>query len=135
MSAKQIEAILHDGATLAMIIRSSYVPHETAFLTDGDCSQQVGFVVHPAGHEIVRHVHKPRPRVISDFMEIIFVKRGKMITEIYNPDNKLISTREIETGDLLIMFSGGHCFRMLEDTILLEIKQGPEAQSLIKEFF
>ena len=118
-----------------MIVRSHYEPHQTGFLTEDECSQQVGFVVHPAGHEIARHIHPPRQRLIDDFMEVIFVKRGKMITEIYNPDKKLIATREIEAGDLLVMLSGGHCFRMLEDTILLEIKQGPKRESHIKEFF
>ena len=135
MNEKQIETIHHEGRALAMIVRSHHEPHQTSFLTASDCSQQVGFIVHLAGHEIARHIHPPCERVINDFMEVIFVKRGKMFTDIYNPDKKLIATREIETGDLLIMLSGGHCFRMLEDTVLLEIKQGPEAESRIKEFF
>jgi hypothetical protein len=135
MDKTPVETIHHKGFTLAIIIRFSYEPPETAFLTDGECSQQVGFVVHPQGHEIERHVHAPHPRVISDFTEVIFVKRGKMLTDIYDPEKNLVTTREIRTGDLLILFFGGHRFRMLEDTILLEVKQGPEAQSVMKEFF
>ena len=135
MNEKKIETIRHEGRTLAMLVRSHYAPHQTAFLTGNDCSQQVGFVLHPAGHQIDRHIHPPRQRVIDDFMEVIFVKRGKMLADIYNPDKKLIATREIETGDLLVMLSGGHCFRMLEDTVLLEIKRGPEAESRFKELF
>jgi|GEM_PF-811530 len=132
---KPIETIQHDGCTLALIIRSSYEPHQTRFFTGNDCSQQVGFVVHPEGHEIARHTHTPHPRVIDDFMEVIFVKQGKIFTDIYSSDKKLIATHEIETGDLLIMFCGGHAFRMIEDTVLLEIKHGPEDKGHIKEFF
>jgi len=32
--------------------------------------------------------------------------------------------RELNVGDVILMFGGGHGFRMPEDTVLLEIKQG-----------
>ena len=38
---------------------------------------------------------------------------------------ELVATRELRQGDVMLMIAGGHGFRMLEDTILLEIKQGP----------
>jgi hypothetical protein len=37
----------------------------------------------------------------------------------------MVVTREMHVGDILIAVSGGHGFRVLEDTVLLEIKQGP----------
>ena len=45
--------------------------------------------------------------------------------DIFNDDQQLIATRELRTGDVVILVNGGHGFRMQEDTVLLEIKQGP----------
>jgi hypothetical protein len=33
---------------------------------------------------------------------------------------------EVRSLDLKLMVGGGHGFRMLEDTVLLEFKQGPQ---------
>ncbi|MBA3768475.1 MAG: hypothetical protein H0W99_16155, partial [Acidobacteria bacterium] len=43
----------------------------------------------------------------------------------YNRDREHVATRELRVGDLIIIIEGGHGFRMLEDTVFLEIKQGP----------
>ena len=56
---------------------------------------------------------------------MIIVKKGYCLLDIYNNDRQLVATRELYPGDLTLMVSGGHSFRMLEDTVLLEIKQGP----------
>ena len=37
----------------------------------------------------------------------------------------MVAPRELNVGDVMFMVSGGHGFRMVEDTVLLEIKQGP----------
>jgi len=116
----------HDGATpLCYIIRAGFLPHQTTFLTPPDFKQQVGFIVYPAQGEVPRHVHKPLERQIVGTSEVILVKRGSCILDIYNDSKELIASRELQTGDLMLMVGGGHGFRMQEDTILLEIKQGP----------
>jgi hypothetical protein len=53
------------------------------------------------------------------------VRKGRCEVDIYNDDRQVIATRELSTGDLIMIVSGGHGFRVLEDMILLEIKQGP----------
>jgi hypothetical protein len=41
----------------------------------------------------------------------------------------------LETGDIILLVAGGHGFRCLEDTVLLEIKQGPYTGLVEKEAF
>ncbi len=41
----------------------------------------------------------------------------------------------MSTGDILVLVSGGHGFRMLEDTVLMEVKQGPYTGLKEKERF
>ena len=43
--------------------------------------------------------------------------------------------QELKAGDVAVLFSGGHGFEILEDTLMLEIKQGPYAGTKDKETF
>ncbi len=45
--------------------------------------------------------------------------------DVFDDEQQLVTTRELKTGDVMVMVGGGHGFRMLEKTVLLEVKQGP----------
>jgi hypothetical protein len=120
-----IEHISWDGKPLAYIIRTEMNPEKTTFLTPPEFNLQVGFVVYPAVGEITRHVHRPLERHIVGTSEVLVVKKGLCQIDIYNDDRELVATRELRAGDTMLMVGGGHGFRMLEDTVFLEIKQGP----------
>ena len=120
-----VEKIHFNDAPLAYIIRGQLMPDRTTFLTPSDFNQQVGFVVYPAGGVIPRHVHRPLERHLVGTSEVLFVRQGRCEIDIYNDDRQLVATRELREGDILLMVSGGHGFRMLEPTVLLEVKQGP----------
>jgi len=122
---KEIEHISWEGNALAYVIRSELDPTKTTFLTPSDFNQQVGFIVYPAGGEIQRHTHHPLERHVVGTSEVLIVRRGRCEVDIYNDDRQLIATRELRQGDILLIVGGGHGFRMLEDTVFLEIKQGP----------
>ncbi|MQG67193.1 MAG: hypothetical protein FI707_00155, partial [SAR202 cluster bacterium] len=53
-----IEVVSAGGQELTYVIRSTYSPAETRFLTPPELKQQVGFIVYPAGAEIQRHAHR-----------------------------------------------------------------------------
>jgi len=120
-----IETIIHKTKTICIIIHAAYLPERTTFLTPPEFKQQVGFVVYPAGGEIARHVHRPLERHLIGTSEVLVVKKGHCLIDIYNDDRELVATRELFPGDVMLMVGGGHGFRMLEDTVFLEIKQGP----------
>ena len=120
-----VECIGYNDQPLAYIIRSSFLPERTTFLTPSEFKQQVGYIVYPAGGEIARHVHRPLERHLVGTSEVLVVKKGRCLIDIYNDDRELVATRELYPGDVMLMVGGGHGFRMLEDTVFLEIKQGP----------
>ena len=122
---EHIEYIVSNGQPLAYIIRASMVPERTTFLTPPEFKQQVGYVVYPAGGEIQRHVHLPLQRQLAGTSEVLIVKQGRCEMDVYNDARELVATRELATGDMMLMVGGGHGFRMLEPTVLLEVKQGP----------
>jgi quercetin dioxygenase-like cupin family protein len=131
----RLETIALDGQVLAYIVRCAELPERTTFLTPDDCNLQVGQIVYPAGGEIARHMHLPVERHLVGTTEVLLVERGRCEVDVFGPDRQLVTTRELRAGDLLIAVGGGHGFRVLEDTVLLEIKQGPYPGGAEKERF
>lgn len=133
--AELVEEITWQGAALALIIRAALEPRQTTFLTPTDWKQQVGYIVYPRGGEIRRHVHRRLERHLVGTSEVLIVRSGRCLADIYNDGRELVATRELGPGDVLLMVSGGHGFRMLEDTTFVEVKQGPYTGVDEKECF
>lgn len=130
-----IDTVRSGDAILCYIIRSGSLPQATGFITPPELTLQVGHIVHPRGHEISRHEHHPRERHISGTAEVLLVRRGRCEIDIYDGKRCLVATRELRVGDVVVLLECGHAFRMLEDTVLLEVKQGPYAGPEEKERF
>jgi hypothetical protein len=129
------EHITCNDKPLAYIIRAEMTPEKTTFLTPLDFNLQLGFIVYPANGSVARHAHWPLERNIVGTSEVLIIKKGRCEIDVYNDDRELVATRELRTGDIMMMIAGGHGFRMLEDTILIEIKQGPYTGMDEKETF
>lgn len=82
---------------------------------------------HPAGKTIAPHVHNIIKREVLYTKEVLFIKKGKIRVDFYNDEKEYISSSVLETGDIILLASGGHGFEILEDTEIFEIKQGPYA--------
>ena len=135
MQPQLCEIINWKGQPLTYIIRADSAPDKTTFITPPEFKQQVGFVVYPAGGEVKRHLHLPLERHLIGTSEVLIVRQGQCLMDIYNDDRELVATRELRTGDVMLMVGGGHGFRILEDTIFLEVKQGPFLPVTEKEHF
>ncbi len=129
------EIITWDEKPLVYIIRPDPLPDSTTFLTPPEFKQQVGFVVYPQGGEIARHIHLALERHLVGTCEVLVVIKGHCLIDVYTDQKELVTTRELKTGDVMLMVGGGHGFRMLEDTVFLEIKQGPYLEKEEKERF
>jgi hypothetical protein len=120
-----VETVSHDERVLAIIIRSSHDGDGIQFFTPPDYSQQLGYMKRPAGYRIQPHVHLQVERKSTFTQEVLFVKRGKVRVNFYDSDDKKIADREITTGDVILLSEGGHGFEMIEESELIEVKQGP----------
>ena len=130
-----VEHITWHGQHIATLIRADYQPDSTTFVTPDCYYQQSGFVVYPAGSQCPRHQHLPLQRHLVGTSEAILVRRGKVEVDLYAMDKSFICTRVLGENDLILLVSGGHGFRFQEDTVLLEIKQGPYTGLKEKETF
>ena len=120
-----IEEVLIQEIFLAIIIRADYKKEGIAFFTPGDFSQQLGYMNRPKGYIIDPHVHNLVERKVTLTQEVLYVKSGKVRVDFYNDERTYLESRIVETGDVILLAAGGHGFEMLENTEMIEIKQGP----------
>lgn len=129
------ECISENNSILAYLIYNSENPNKTTFITTPDLNFQAGFIIYPEGSEIPRHFHHPVQRSIQGTSEVIIIREGTCIVDIYTSTKELIASRPMDKGDIVMFFSGGHGFRITENTVLFEIKQGPYPGTEEKERF
>ena len=48
-------------------------------------------------------------------------------SDFYDEDQNYLEDRVVAAGDTILLAAGGHGFRMLEDSEMIEVKQGPYA--------
>jgi hypothetical protein len=120
-----IETITHGLEPIALIIRSGYDQPGIRFFTPANFSQQVAFMSHPAGHKIAAHVHNLQPRQVLFTQEVLFLRRGKVKINLFGSDKQPIGSKILQQGDLILLCGGGHSVEMLEESSMIEVKQGP----------
>jgi hypothetical protein len=135
MNRKHVEQIFDDYRMIAIIVYAEYDKQGIEFFTPNNFSQQLACMKHPRGHKIGAHVHKPVPRNVKYTQETLFVRKGCVQINFYDEKKKFLSSRTLKTGDVILLVSGGHDFLMLEDTEMIEVKQGPYADGEDKERF
>ena len=110
---------------LAMIIKDDYSCDGINFITPDDYSQQMAFMHHKKGHVILPHVHNEVKREIYYTKEVLVIKKGKLRCDFYSDKREYIKSIILSDGDIILLVSGGHGFVCLEETFMVEIKQGP----------
>lgn len=124
---QMIENIQHEGVTLAVLLRSTYQAEGIQFFTPDDFSQQLGYMSRSKGYEIPPHVHNPVAREVQFTKEVLFIKSGKVRVDFYDDHQIYLESRILFQGDVLLLAFGGHGFEMLENSEIIEVKQGPYA--------
>lgn len=120
-----IEKIEWKGETLALILRSKHESEGASFITSAENSIQLGVLKYSRGTKINPHVHKKSPRTVNDVQEVLHIEYGKVETEFYETTGKKIGSTVLNSGDTILLLSGGHGFNVTEDLKMIEVKQGP----------
>jgi hypothetical protein len=120
-----LEHIEADGLRLATIVRSTFSADGIVFLTPDDFSQQLGYMRRPSGYFIDAHCHNVVDRQVSLTQEVLFVRSGRVRVDLFDAQRKHVATRVLGPLDVILLSAGGHCFEILEEAELIEVKQGP----------
>ena len=130
-----IEQVTHNNKLLSMIIRANYKSDGIEFFTPGNFSQQIGYMNRKRNHVIPPHTHNIVKREVNLTQEVLFIKSGKVRVDYYDQDKKYLESRILYKGDVVLLAGGGHGFEMLEDSEMIEVKQGPYAGDMDKKVF
>lgn len=112
---------------LAIIIKKDYTCNGVDFITPDEFSQQLAYMHHPAGKVIDAHVHNVVHRDVVYTQEVLFIKKGKLRVDFYDDYKDYLESCILEAGDTILLTSGGHGFKVLEEVEMIEVKQGPYA--------
>lgn len=117
--------ISHGGVLLAIIIPAEYDAPGINFFTPNEFSQQLAQMRRPAGYVIPSHFHNPVPRAVEYTKEALFIRKGRVRVDLYDDHQTYVESHVLKTGDVVLLTGGGHGFEMLEETDMVEVKQGP----------
>ncbi|RTY33555.1 hypothetical protein EKD00_09245 [Chlorobium phaeovibrioides] len=130
-----IEQITNKGRTLAMLLRTTFQAEGIQFFTPNDFSQQLAYMNRPQGYVIAPHVHNPVLREVQFTKEVLFIKSGQVRVDFYDDEQNYLESRILHQGDVILLAFGGHGFEMLEESEIIEVKQGPYAGEADKTRF
>ncbi len=120
-----IEKVFNNEKLLSIIIKANFQKEGIEFFTPGDYSQQLGYMKRPMGYIIEPHVHNPVKREVIWTQEVLFIKSGKVRVDFYDNDRNYLESRILGKGDVIMLAAGGHGFEMIEESEMIEVKQGP----------
>lgn len=130
-----MEIIKKNNTIIAMIIRDNHKCEGVEFLTPNEYSQQVAYMHHPSGKMIDAHVHNAVHRNVMMTQEVLIIKKGKMRVDFYDAYEDYLESRILCGGDVILLVSGGHGFKVIEEVEMIEVKQGPYAGETDKTRF
>ena len=120
-----IEKIEYEGKVVALIVRHNYDEDGINFITSKDEPIQLGILKHQRGTKIKPHIHKNQSRTISEVQEVLLIEYGNVEVEFYDASGKKVQQTVLKSGDTILLLTGGHGLNILEDSKIIEVKQGP----------
>jgi hypothetical protein len=120
-----MEIIEYENQILAIIIRNSYSHNGIEFFTRENDSQQLDYMNRPVDYIIKPHRHNEVAREVLNTQEVLFIKTGKVRVDFYNDNQLYLESRILLPLDVILLSAGGHGFKMLEKSEIIEVKQGP----------
>lgn len=126
-SSGKIEKFIEpvSGRTLVIVVRSEFSGDKYNFITPDEFPLQLGFNRYKKGERIQPHSHRDQRVTIESFQECVFIKKGEVTLFIYDDNHNFLHAVDLKEGDTVFKASGGHGYKVNEDTEILEVKQGP----------
>jgi hypothetical protein len=120
-----IENVTYQDQVFGIIIRNNFQSDGITFFTPDAFSQQLAYMRRPVGYVISPHVHNPVDRNVVLTQEVLFIKSGKIRVDFFTDERVYLQSKILNAGDVILLASGGHGFEMLEQSEIIEVKQGP----------
>ena len=120
-----LEEINYLNKRYAIVIDTSLSPEGLSFITEDEDYIQAGVWNYAKGTELPAHYHNYFERKSRRTSETVYVVRGEIECTIFTEEGDLIWKETLKKGQLIIQLQGAHSYRILEDAIVVETKNGP----------
>jgi hypothetical protein len=120
-----IQKVIDQDQIIAILIKNNFKKNGIEFFTPQTFSQQLGYMFRPCGYKIKPHVHNIKAREVQLTQEVLYIKSGKIRIDFYSLHQDYIESIIVSPGDVILLASGGHGFVFLEESEIIEVKQGP----------
>lgn len=114
-----------ENELIAMIIPVEHKSAGIEFFTPEEFTQQLAYMNRPSGYVIEPHLHNRVKREVYYTKEALFIRSGKVRVDFYNENKVYLKSNILNAGDVILLAKGAHGFEMLEESDIIEIKQGP----------
>lgn len=130
-----LKRIAKGEVVYAIVVPSTFKKEGVEFFTPQHFSQQLGYMNHKAGYEIPAHDHEIHLRKIEFTQEVLIIRSGKIVAHIFDENRTHIEDITLTSGDVILLCAGGHGFSIIEDTEMIEVKQGPYMGDVDKNIY
>lgn len=120
-----VEKIIYKELLLGILLKGSFEKKGIEFFTDDQSSQQLGYMKREQNYKIIPHRHNVVSRDVKHTQEVLFIKSGKVRVDFYDNDEVYLFSKILNPLDTILLCDGGHGFHFLEESEIIEVKQGP----------
>tara|TARA_B100000427_G_scaffold299946_1_gene281988 strand:- start:211 stop:615 length:405 start_codon:yes stop_codon:yes gene_type:complete len=120
-----MKKILFNEEVISIIIDLEKAKEGLDFFSDSEDFIQVGTWNYKKGKTLPLHYHNEFERTSKRTSECVYVLKGKVECNLYSEKGEFIEQVLLDSGQMIIQLSQAHEYVILEDSIVLEVKNGP----------
>ncbi len=123
---KGVEFVRHKKQIVALVLRRNIQVLGVKFFTDVSNPFQIGIHQRKKGTVLSPHIHKMQKSLnIDTIQEVLVIQEGKILVTLYTKEGFTITRKILKTGDSILLMKEGHGIKVLANTKIFEVKQGP----------
>lgn len=101
------------------------IPNGSIPATESHEYVQMVTLKHKKGKYLAAHIHTPQKRETAYLQECLFVRKGKIRIDLFSRDKEFVKKIFLKEGDTFLLLNGGFGIQLLQDSELIEVKNGP----------
>lgn len=125
-----VDHVRSKGGVLMATLVTGDADKRVEFVTRPIDQIQVGMMRRPAGDVVLPHYHSGVFRTSQGNFEVFVVKSGRFTVTLHADDDETYHL-DVRGGDTLILYGCGHGFQFHEETVMVEVKQGPYVEDKV----
>ena len=114
-----------DNALLVSVLDTRNMTPGRADAASADEILQVSTMSLKQGRRVNPHKHVATARQTIGTQECWVVLSGQVEVQLFDLDDTTIDTFVLEAGECMTTYRGGHTLEVLDDAVIVEIKNGP----------